>query len=101
MTRIMARAVRSSLVSAAVLAAVLAAHAQPVADFYRGKSIEFLVGGAAGGGYDIATRTIALHIGRHIPGNPGIIVRTLPGATGLVMTNQLYNVSKRDGTAIG
>src|SRR5689334_2346372 len=74
---------------------------QPVAEFYRGKSVEFLVGGAAGGGYDVAARLIANHIGRHIPGNPGIIVRNLPGATGLVMTNQLYNVSKRDGTAIG
>jgi tripartite-type tricarboxylate transporter receptor subunit TctC len=75
--------------------------AEPAAEFYRGKSIELLVGGAAGGGYDVAARTIALHMGRHIPGNPAIVVRNMPGATGLVMTNHLYNVAKRDGTVIG
>src|SRR4029079_12472648 len=75
--------------------------AQPVVDFYRGKTIEFLVGGAAGGGYDVAARLIANHMGRHIPGNPAFIVRNVPGATGLVMTNQLYNVAKRDGTVVG
>jgi len=77
------------------------ARAQPVADFYRGKTIELLIGAAAGGGYDLAGRTIANHMGRHIPGNPAIVVRTMPGATGLIMTNHLYNVSKRDGTVIG
>jgi tripartite-type tricarboxylate transporter receptor subunit TctC len=91
-------------VSAAVVAATLisqAAFAQPVADFYRGKTIEFVVGGAAAGGYDVAARTIAIHMPRHIPGNPTIIVRNMAGATGLIMTNYLYNVAKRDGTAIG
>jgi tripartite-type tricarboxylate transporter receptor subunit TctC len=77
------------------------AHAQSVADFYRGKTIEMLIGGAVGGGYDLAGRTVANHIGRHIPGNPGFIVRNMPGATSLIMTNHLYNVAKRDGTAIG
>ena len=77
------------------------ARAQSVADFYRGKTIEFLVGGAAGGGYDVAARTIANHMPRHIPGNPAIVVRNMPGATGLVMTNHLYNVARRDGTVIG
>src|SRR5262249_31671866 len=51
--------------------------AQPVADFYHGKSIEFLVGGAAGGGYDVASRLIATHMGRHVPGNPGFVVRNV------------------------
>jgi tripartite-type tricarboxylate transporter receptor subunit TctC len=77
------------------------AQAQSVADFYRGKSIELLIGGAVGGGYDLAGRTLANHIGRHIPGQPTLVVRNLPGATSLIMTNQLYNVSKRDGTVIG
>jgi tripartite-type tricarboxylate transporter receptor subunit TctC len=76
-------------------------HAQPLADFYRGKTIEILVGAAAGGGYDVASRTIANHMGRHIPGHPTIVVRNMPGATGLLMTNQLYNVGKRDGTQMG
>jgi tripartite-type tricarboxylate transporter receptor subunit TctC len=90
------------LLGAAVLvAAVAAAQAEPVEDFYRGKTIELLIGGATGGGYDLAGRTVANHWGRHIPGNPGFVVRNLPGATSLIMTNQLYNVSKRDGTVIG
>ena len=78
-----------------------AACADSVADFYRGKTIEMLIGGAVGGGYDLAGRTVANHIGRHIPGNPGFVVRNMPGATSLIMTNHLYNVARRDGTAIG
>ena len=87
-----------------ILAGVLisqAASAQPAADFYRGKTIEFALGSAAAGGYDVAARTIAVHMPRHIPGNPAIVVRNMPGATGLIMTNYLYNVAKRDGTVMG
>jgi len=89
---------------AAIVLAVLTpetAPAQPIADFYRGKTIELLIGAAAGGGYDLAGRTLANHFGRHIPGHPAIVVRTMPGATGLIMTNHLYNVAKRDGTVLG
>lgn len=75
--------------------------AQPVEDFYRGKTIEIVVGAAVAGGYDLASRTLANHMGRHVPGNPKIIVRNMPGATGLIGTNYLYNVAKRDGTVIG
>src|SRR6476660_7819261 len=93
---------RHALVAALlVLAAPTVTRAQSVADFYRGKTIELLIGGAAGGGYDLAGRTVANHLGRHIPGRPTFVVRNVPGATSLIMTNQLYNVSKRDGTVIG
>ena len=87
----------------AILAAISSnlAHAQPVAEFYRGKTVEIVVGAAAAGGYDLASRTLANHMGRHIPGNPKLIVRNMPGATGLIATNYLYNVAKRDGTVIG
>ena len=78
-----------------------AAAADSVADFYRGKTIEIIIGAAAGGGYDIAGRVVARHMGRHIPGNPTIIVRNMPGATSLIMTNQLYNRVARDGTVMG
>jgi tripartite-type tricarboxylate transporter receptor subunit TctC len=77
------------------------APAQSVAEFYRGKTIEFLIGAAPAGGYDVVGRLIASHMPRHIPGNPAIVVRNMPGATGLIMTNHLYNVARRDGTAIG
>ena len=75
--------------------------ADSVEDFYRGKTVELLIGAAAGGGYDLAGRTVANHIGRHIPGHPAVIVRNMPGATALIMTNHLYNVAKRDGAVIG
>src|SRR5262249_42829804 len=70
-------------------------------EFYRGKTIDFLIGAAPGGGYDVAGRAVAQHIGRHIPGNPQVVVRNMPAASSLVMTNHLYNVAKRDGTVIG
>ena len=75
--------------------------ADPVADFYRGKTVEMIIGAAAGGGYDIAGRAVARHLGRHIPGQPAVIVRNMPGATSLIMTNALYNRSPRDGTVMG
>ena len=78
-----------------------AARAETVADFYRGKTIELAIAGAPAGGYDVAARTLANHFSRHIPGNPTVIVKNMPGAAGLVVTNYLYNVAKRDGTVIG
>jgi tripartite-type tricarboxylate transporter receptor subunit TctC len=77
------------------------ARAETIADFYRGKTIELAIAGAPAGGYDVAARTLASHISRHIPGNPTVIVKNMPGAAGLVVTNYLYNVAKRDGTVIG
>jgi tripartite-type tricarboxylate transporter receptor subunit TctC len=85
----------------AVLLVATTVSAEPVEDFYRGKTIELAIGAAPGGGYDVAGRTLANHLGRHVPGNPVIVVRNMPGATGLIMTNYLYSVAKRDGTAIG
>src|SRR5215470_18165128 len=85
----------------ALCAAASTAQAQSVADFYRGKTIDFSIGAAPAGGYDVVGRLLANHMPRHIPGNPAIIVRNVPGATGLIMMNSLYNVGKRDGTAIG
>ena len=77
------------------------AHAQDaVASFYRGKTITIGVGFTAGGGYDLHARTLARHMGRHIPGNPNIVVKNVPGAAGLVLANQLYNTAAQDGTDI-
>jgi len=86
---------------AAVLFGCLPAQAEPVADFYRGKTIELAIGAGAAGGYDVAGRLIANHMSRHIPGRPTIVVRNMPGAVGLIVTNYLYGVAKRDGTVIG
>jgi tripartite-type tricarboxylate transporter receptor subunit TctC len=102
MARSRSRAALTALLGAALIFAMPeAARSDSVEEFYRGKTIELLIGAAAGGGYDLAGRTVANHMGRHIPGNPTIIVRNMPGATALIMTNHLYNVAKRDGTVIG
>jgi tripartite-type tricarboxylate transporter receptor subunit TctC len=76
------------------------ANAQPVADFYKRTSINLYVGSGAGGGFDAYARIFALHYGRHLPGNPSIVVKNMPGATGLVAMNSLYNTAPRDGSAI-
>jgi tripartite-type tricarboxylate transporter receptor subunit TctC len=69
--------------------------------FYEGKTIQFLVGASAGGGYDRYARTIAKHLPRFIPGNPGIFVKNMQGAGGKLAAAYLANVAPRDGTMIG
>jgi tripartite-type tricarboxylate transporter receptor subunit TctC len=69
--------------------------------FYKGKTVRIIVGAAAGGGYDTYSRTIARHIGKHIPGNPTLIVENMPGAGFLISANHMYNVAKPDGLTIG
>jgi tripartite-type tricarboxylate transporter receptor subunit TctC len=68
--------------------------------FYRNKTIRILVN-ASGGGFDANARTLARHMGRHIPGHPAIVVDSMPGAGGLVAANYLYRIAKPDGLTIG
>jgi tripartite-type tricarboxylate transporter receptor subunit TctC len=68
---------------------------------YKGKTIRLIVGLAPGGGFDTYSRAIARHMGRHIPGNPAIIVDNMPGAASLVSANYLYKVAKPDGLTFG
>jgi tripartite-type tricarboxylate transporter receptor subunit TctC len=70
-------------------------------DFYQGKTIRVTVGLAAGGGYDTYARAIARHIGKHIPGNPSLVVDNMVGAGSLIDANYTYNKADRDGTFIG
>jgi tripartite-type tricarboxylate transporter receptor subunit TctC len=70
-------------------------------DFYAGKTIRVTVGLAPGGGYDTYTRAIARHIGKHIPGNPSLVVDNMEGAGSLIAANYTYNKADRDGTFIG
>ena len=69
-------------------------------DFYRGKTVTIVVGFAPGGGYDISGRIVARHLGKHIPGNPNIIVENRPGAGSLVAANLVYKSLPKDGTYI-
>src|SRR5262249_37858169 len=76
------------------------ASAEPVADFYRGKRINLVIGYGTGGGYDTYARTLARFIGEHIPGNPSIIAQNMPGAGSRGAANWLYRVAPKDGTVI-
>jgi tripartite-type tricarboxylate transporter receptor subunit TctC len=76
------------------------AHAQSVADFYKGKTVSMIVGGSPGGGFDTLARAIARHITKHIPGNPNVVPRNMPGAGGLLAMDHLYNVAEKDGSVI-
>jgi tripartite-type tricarboxylate transporter receptor subunit TctC len=67
-------------------------------DFYRGKSIQLMIGYGPGGGYDVYGRLLARHIGQHIPGNPHIIAQNLPGAASLTALRQLEAIAPKDGT---
>ena len=100
---------RSSIVSPALagLAAIsctvhpVRVSAQTVEQFYKGKTIDLIVGGAPGGGYDIYGRAVARHWGKHIPGNPHFAVRNMPGASGMAMLRHIASVATRDGLVVG
>src|SRR5262245_8055667 len=69
--------------------------------FYKGKTIRVIVGAPPGGGYDTYSRLIARHIGKHIPGNPTLVVENMPGAATLISANHVYKVAKPDGLSVG
>ena len=69
--------------------------------FYKGKTIRIIVGAPPGGGYDTYSRLIARHIGKHIPGNPTLVVENMPGAATLISANHVYKVAKPDGLSLG
>ena len=77
------------------------ARAQDPASFYKGKTVTLVVGYGSGGGYDIYARLVSRFIGKHIPGNPTVIVQNMPGAGSLRAANYLYNVAAKDGTVFG
>ncbi|SRR5258708_353465 len=77
------------------------ASADPIADFYRGKTVEILIGYSPGGGYDTYARVLARNIGRHIPGNPTVVPKNLPGAGSLKAMNYIYALAPKDGTSFG
>jgi tripartite-type tricarboxylate transporter receptor subunit TctC len=72
--------------------------ADPVADFYRGKTINVLIGVGVGGEYDMRARLVARHIRKHIPGDPVVVPQNMTGAGGLKMANYLSSIAPRDGT---
>lgn len=88
---------RASLFAALTAALASPAAAQNVADFYKGRTFTIVAGSSAGGGLDIYARLLARHVGRHIPGNPTVIVQNMPGAGSLAAARHLYSVAPKDG----
>lgn len=70
-------------------------------EFYEGKNIRFIVGFAAGGGYDTYARTVGRYIGRYIPGNPSVTVENMDGAGSVIATNYMYNKADKNGLVVG
>jgi tripartite-type tricarboxylate transporter receptor subunit TctC len=75
------------------------AHAQGGADYFKGKTVSYIVATAAGGGYDLYGRLVAEYMQRYLPGST-FVVRNLPGAGHLVGANTIY-ASRGDGLTIG
>jgi tripartite-type tricarboxylate transporter receptor subunit TctC len=92
---------RGGLAASLAALALAPANAQSAAEFYKDKTVDIYIGYSAGGGYDVYARILARHIGRHLPGNPTVVPKNMPGAGSLTLANWLYNVGPKDGTAFG
>ena len=87
--------------AAMLLAATPASNADPIADFYRGKTLRMLIGYGPGGGYDLYGRLVAEFLPRFIPGNPTIVPQNMPGGGSFVAAKFMAEVAPRDGTVFG
>ena len=91
----------ASIAVAAVMGLPASGFAQTVEEFYTGKTVELYIGYTVGGGYDSYARTLARHMGKHIPGNPTVVPVNMDGAGSLRMTNWLFEAAPQDGTVFG
>ena len=94
---------RMTLLAAAALATIFVqtARSQSVEEFYKGRTVNLVIGFSVGGGYDLYARHLARHIGRHIPGNPTILPQNMPGAGSLKAANFVYTAAPKDGSTFG
>lgn len=95
------RRATSTALAAIGLALAAPVSADPIAEFYRGKTVSIYVAAGEGGSYGPYARRIADVMLRHIPGNPAVIARFMPGAGGALAANYVFNAALKDGTAIG
>ena len=79
----------------------LSATASAQADFYKNKTIELIISTGVGGGLDTNARMVARYLPKHIPGNPNIVAKNMPGAGHVRAANYIYNQAPKDGTTIG
>ena len=96
------RSIRPAFASILFFALSLApARADAISDFYKSKPVTLIVSAGAGGGYDTVARTVARFLGRHLPGNPSVLVKNMAGAGGIAAANFLYNAAEKDGSQFG
>ncbi len=95
------RVLSGILLALAALSVTVAAQAQDVAEFFKGKTIALIIPNAPGGSFDLYGRLIARHLGKHIPGQPTLVPQNMPGASGMIAGNWLYGIAPQDGTAMG
>lgn len=94
--------VRALLTTAAALAlAAIPAKADPIADFYKGKTLRMIIGYGPGGGYDLYGRVFAEYFGRFVPGNPTVVAQNMDGAGSFIAAKYLFSVAPQDGTSFG
>ena len=84
-----------------LLSGMTIACADSVEDFYKGKTLTFVIGSNNGGSYDSYGRLFAAHFGSHVPGNPTVIAQNMPGASGIKSATYLYQIAPKDGSTIG
>ena len=89
------------LLAALLLGAAVPAAADPIADFYKGRTVYLLIGLPVGGSYDLEARLLARHLGAHLPGNPTIVPQNMVGGGGIAMANYLAKVAAQDGSYLG
>jgi tripartite-type tricarboxylate transporter receptor subunit TctC len=89
------------VIACAALLAPAAANAEPIADFYHGKTINLYVSFPPGGGYDIYARVLLPYFSRHIPGNPSIVVKNMEGGSGVRAAGYISTITPQDGTSLG
>jgi len=80
------------------LAAAYGATAAGPADFYQGKTVSFVIGGATGGGYDVYMRLLVQHIQKRLPGRPTALAVNMPGGGGIKAMNYVNNAAPKDGS---
>jgi tripartite-type tricarboxylate transporter receptor subunit TctC len=97
----MKRCLWVALMASALALAQSTARADPIADFYRGRTVRMIIGYGVGGGYDLYARITAEFLGRHIPGNPLVLPENMTGAGSFVAAKYLSDVAPHDGTVLG
>ena len=91
---------RMTAIYLATLLAATAARADPIADFYQGRQVNFILSTGEGGGYSSYARAFAPFLTRHLPGHPAMVVQSMPGAGGIRAMLHLASIAPRDGSTI-